>query len=437
MNLLLLAGGSSSRFYPLKEKNTYEFLGVSVVEYQLKRYINFLQPNKVVIIVNAKIEEEIKELVQNSNISADVVVQEGDGMAGAAQTGLSYLDPEDELIVANMNDFFDDSLFAKFLELKSSGSKRNLVTGLKTKTYFPGGYLVLDDESNVIGVEEKPGEGNEHSSEYVRFVFDYFMKAGDFSRALDEASSNKDDVYEVAQSILMAEKAFELLEYQQEWRSIKYPWHVLEVMELFLSKLEGETIADNVQIAENVTIKGDVIIESGVKIFEGAVIRGPAYIGKNTIIGNGALVRNSMIGNNSVVGFATEVSRSYVGNDTWFHKNYIGDSIIEHNVSFGSNAVTANLRLDEDEIYAMVKGEKIPTGTTKLGTIVGSNTRIGVGAMIMPGVKIGSDSVVGPMVVVQKDISAGVFLKTVQETVERENKISITDKNRDEYSSKL
>jgi len=67
-------------------------------------------------------------------------------------------------------------------------------------------------------------------------------------------------------------------------------------------------------------------------VLENAVIRGPVYIGANSIIGNNALVRDhSHIGSNSVIGYSTEVKHSYIGDNCWFHSNYIGDSIVDNN----------------------------------------------------------------------------------------------------------
>jgi acetyltransferase-like isoleucine patch superfamily enzyme len=88
----------------------------------------------------------------------------------------------------------------------------------------------------------------------------------------------------------------------------------------------------------------------------------------------------------------------------WTHSTYIGDSVIGRNVSFGAGCVTGNLRLDEGEIFSMVKEEKTGTGLTKFGTIIGDNCRLGIRTCINPGVKIGAGSFISSGCMVEEDI---------------------------------
>ena len=78
--------------------------------------------------------------------------------------------------------------------------------------------------------------------------------------------------------------------------------------------------------------------------------------------------------------------------------------MIEGDVSMGSGTVCANLLLDRGEIASMVRENRINTRRTKLVAPIGKNVRIGVNTSIMPGVKIGSDSMVGAGLVVNHDI---------------------------------
>ena len=230
---------------------------------------------------------------------------------------------------------------------------------------------------------------------------------------------------------------FKMLEYRGKWTTIKYPWHVLDVMDYFLKTLKGQKISKSAQIANGTHIKGDVLIENDVKIFEGATINGPVYIGKNSIVANNALVRESIIGENCVIGFDTEVARSYFKSNVWLHKNYVGDSVLENNISLGSNAITGNLRLDEQNIFKDIKGDKIDTQRNKLGAIIGSNTRIGINVNLMPGVRIGSKCFIGPNVNVETDIPENKFVKVEQRLQIIENNFDITKTSREELKSKL
>ena len=84
--------------------------------------------------------------------------------------------------------------------------------------------------------------------------------------------------------------------------------------------------------------------------------------------------------------------------------SYIGDSIVSDNCSFGAGTITANFRFDEGEVPIRVKGERISSGTDKLGVIMGHGCRTGCNATLMPGVKVGPHSIVGPGVVLYDDL---------------------------------
>lgn len=435
VRLILLAGGSSSRFYPLKEKNLFKFLGKSLVRHQIEQFTEH-GFSDITIICNSENLDVIKEEASKINENIVVLEQKGDGQSGAVATALGSFSDSSPLLIVNMNDVFDKDLFENFNNHLQDNGDENALVGYHVDEYFPGGYLVMDG-NYVKEVVEKPGEGNE-PSDFVRLVFDYFSDSSKLSEAISNASSSKDDVYEVALSRMMEEGGkFRLIEHNGTWRTIKYPWHVLSMMEYFLSIIEGVSIADDAVIAESAKVYGPVVIESGVKVMDNAVVRGPAYIGRNSIIANGSLIRNSILGENCVIGFATEIARSYVSDNCWFHTNYIGDSILGTNVSFGSGAVTANLRLDEQNIKMNVKGESLDTGVNKLGVVIGNNVRIGVNTSILPGIKIGQKTFVGTGVLVDKDIEDEKFVYIKQEKEIKENRFDITTTSRDNIKKKI
>jgi NDP-sugar pyrophosphorylase family protein len=192
--------------------------------------------------------------------------------------------------------------------------------------------------------------------------------------------------------------------YSGPWQALKYPWHVLDIMHALLGEIDGQHISPQAKIEEGVLIKGNVVIEKDARVFHGATIAGPAYIGAGAIVGNGALVRESMIGAGALVGFATEVARSYMADRAHTHACQVLDSILDEDVNFSASCTTANLRIDQGDVWSTVKGERINTKRDKLGLIVGKRAFIGVNVMTMPGVKIGRASEIGPTTVVQEDV---------------------------------
>ena len=213
-----------------------------------------------------------------------------------------------------------------------------------------------------------------------------------------------DDHYERAMDVLMKQQSYRVVPYNGHWSALKYPWHVLDIMDYFLSQLSGQTVHETAFVAETTSLVGDVYIGEGARVFPGAAVVGPAYIGKGTIVGNNALVRNSMVLDNCNVGFTTEVARSYVADGCHMHACRVLDSIFAPDVNFSAGCTTANLRIDKGNVPTRVKGQRMDTGRDKLGAIIGEGAFLGVDVMTMPGVKIGGGAQVGPGTHVLKDV---------------------------------
>lgn len=415
MVVLVLAGGRSERFWPLAEKNLLPFLGKPLLFHQVEK-LKKAGLEKIVVVGSSEVfslRKSLKEL-----FGAKAVLQEGEGQAAAVLSAREFLE-KDSVLVVNANDFFEEKLLEE-VKKKSREDIDGLLVGYQVKEYFPGGYLVVDGRGFVREVVEKPGEGRE-PSKFVRLVVDYFKNGKEFCYFLKECGGSKDKVYEKALSLMAKEKRIKLIRYQGFWGYLKYPWHTLGMMDLFLKTIKKSKIAESAKVSPRAVILGNVLIKDGASVFEGAKIVGPTYIGENTVVGNNAMVRESMIGKNCLIGFETEIARSFIGDNCWFHKNYAGDCVLAKNAALGAGAVLANLRLDGKEIKSMVKGDKIGTGRKKLGAIIGENVRIGVNASVMPGVKIGKNSYVGSGVVLTSDLPEGKFCSVKQEQEIRDN----------------
>jgi len=400
VQVLLLAGGKGKRFWPVTgAKPLVNFLGQPLIKHIVKDLHN-LGIKDFKLITSPESEQKIKNYFGETKI--EYFIQEKPlGMADAILKAAKNFSQK-PLIIINGDDLLDPKQLAKFLAFCAEKKAEIVLSGKQQHDYFPGGYFELE-HGLIKGVVEKPKPGSE-PSKYINLILHWFKNPQELVEALQKTKSSNDDVYEQSLNLLAKSKQVELFDYDGYWQPLKYPWHVLRMMELFLEKRLDKNIAVDVNIAKTATIEGEVIIESGVKVLAGACIKGPAYIGKNSIIGNNVLLRNSMIGSNCVVGYNSEIARSWVASNCWFHSNYIGDSVIDENVSFGSGAVTANLRLDEKEIKP---------GVVKLGTIIGKNSRIGINASLMPGILIGKNCFVGPSLVLSQNLESNTscFLK--------------------------
>lgn len=394
-NVIILAGGESSRLFPLSDKNLIEFLGRPLILYQLEKFAPMAE--KLIIVTNSRSKSKIETLARPFN--AIVVEQKGEGQAAAL---LSAGTIEGDMLVVNGSDIFEDFLYDRISVEIEAIKGDGFFAAVSLKDYFPGGILKIKDRQ-VLEVVEKPGK-DAMPSNMMKMVVDYYKDAKSFLQAVAQTETDRDDRYEKAISRYVASgKTIEFFEYDGIWTTLKHPWDVLRMKNYFLSKIK-EYRGEHVEVHPTAIIHGEVYLEAGVRVSEYAKIVGPSYIGKNTIVGNYTLVVESMIGEDSIIGGYCEVTRSYLGNHVWLHRNYVGDSVLENNILFGAGALAANFRFDEKNIHSPVKGQKTDSGLVKLGAMIGSNVKVGVNASLMPGVKIASGQTVSPGQVLKHDL---------------------------------
>ncbi len=394
MKIILLASGRSSRMDPISDKNLLNFCGKPLFLRLIENAQNGGLDN-FIIVTNPDNQEVINKILKKQSFRFEITTQKNlaEGQAGGIADGLELVDDEEAVFILGGNDLIEPSAYNDVLN--ASQNYDGGILAKEVESYFPGGYLEIKKENIITRIIEKPGSGKEPSN-LVNIVTHYFKKAEDIKSALKSAASSKDDVYEVALQNLFQEKKFVAIKYDRTWNAIKYPWHVLDMMEVFMQN-QGNSIDTSAKIASSAAIKGDnVVIAKDVKIFENAVIQGPCYIGEGSIVGNNALVRSSMIGKNCTVGYNTEIARSYLADNITTHYAYVGDSVIDSGVNFGAFSCTANMRLDRNPVKVSIKDDRINSGCEKLGAIVGREAQIGIHAMLMPGVKVSKNQLVEP-----------------------------------------
>ena len=410
--LLILAGGASSRMWPLREKSLLRFGADPLLLDQLRRYCQ-LGFQQGIIVANPDNQALIAELITplQSQMSLTVVVQElpkgmGDAMLQAAPILADA--PDAPIYITQVHDVVDVQLHKNMLKAFAQDPNATYLAGYEMADYFPGGYLVVKD-GRVTGIIEKPGAENRPSN-LVNIVAHIHQRAGtlfDALRAEYAGSIAADDHYERTMDKLMQQYVYKVVPYSGRWSALKFPWHVLDVMDYYLSQISGQTIGEKVFIADTARLVGNVYIGPGAQIFPGAAVVGPAYIGAGTIVGNNSLVRNSLVLDHCEVGFTTEVARSYVADHCAMHACRVLDSIFAEGVNFSAGCTTANLRMDRGNVPSVIKGNKMYSGRHKLGAIIGKDAFLSVDVMTMPGVKIGERAQVGPGTHVFKDVLDG------------------------------
>ncbi len=438
MKVLLLIAGRSQRFWPLSELTLFPICGIILLEITTNR-LKAAGLDDITLIGGAHNLDLVKDYKFPVTEQKDLKL----GMRGALLDALPELGSRSVMIVC-VNDVIDPDAYRSLVEEVNKPDVSGALLAQKVDKYFPGGYIELDG-NRIINIIEKPGEGNEPSN-LVNIVAHIHKDASILLEALKKAPA-KDDGYETALSKLFKSHTYHAVPYDDgtprqsrlPWQAVKYPWHMLKLLPILLNQLKEKHIHETAQIHPTAVIDGNVVLSKGVKIFPHATVRGPCYIGENSIVANNALVRDSSIGPNCVIGYSSEIKSSALADNIWTHSTYIGDSVIGSNVSFGAGSVTGNLRLDEAEISSIIKGQKIKTGLIKFGTVIGADCRLGIHSGINPGIKIGPGSFISSHVLVSEDVPDKSFVTMKRDKIKiRENKMSVPGvEGRGEFKSKI
>jgi UDP-N-acetylglucosamine diphosphorylase/glucosamine-1-phosphate N-acetyltransferase len=441
LKAVILAGGSGKRVFPLatnRPKPMFKILGKPLIRYVID---NLMEAGiKDFIIVTGHSANMIKNYLKDgSSIGCNIeysLQKESLGMANALETAKDLIKEDEYFFVINANDIFDLSLITSMIEEYKKGCAEIVLSCKPTNETWKFGILQLEGDV-VRKIVEKPEKGQEPSNLAVigayilpYRIFKYCEEVGvsdhQFEDAIQKSIDYGNDVHAVR--------------YDGFFGSFKYPWDLFTLNEhLMEGVVKGKKIPESANISEKAIIEGDVWIGENVRIFEGAVVKGPCYIGNNSVIGTNSLIWNhTSIGDNCVVGYSSEIKNSIIGDNCWFHNNYIGDSIIGDRCAFGAGTVTANYRFDEKIVKVNVQGKKIESGRKKLGAIIGDNCKTGINVSIIPGIKIGPNSIVGPSVNLDLDLEPNkiVFVNRKSYIV-KDNMFESDPSKRDELLKKL
>lgn len=191
-------------------------------------------------------------------------------------------------------------------------------------------------------------------------------------------------------------------------------------------------IEDNVILGDNVYIDHNTIIRSDVKIGENTFIganciigeelmdfcidrkyhKHPLEIGKDSIIRSGSIIYgDSQIGDNFQTGHQVTIrEKSKIGNYVSIGtlSDIQGNCEIGNYVRLHSNVHIGQLSCIEDFVwifpYVVLTNDPTPPSEDFLGVTVRAFAIIATGAVIMPGIEIQNDALVGAGAIVTKDV---------------------------------
>jgi len=224
-NILLLAGGDGTRFWPLKEKNLLCFNNEPLLVYQIKKLASYTE--KLYIVVNDENKNKVSRAINSlskRHMAIELLIQKSElvGQAGAILSARNKI--RGNVVIVNASDVFNTEILARFFMNSKSIDNDHVFLAQKVDQYFPGGYLKFD-KKKVIGIVEKP-KVSETPSNIVKLVVDYFKDYKLLLKALENTKTNADDWYEQALSKIIKSTKTTYILYNDYWLTLKYPWQV-------------------------------------------------------------------------------------------------------------------------------------------------------------------------------------------------------------------
>lgn len=405
MKAVILAAGEGTRLRPLtltRPKQIFPLVGKPLLEHTLIA-LKKTGIQEVLMVVGYLKEKVISTLGNGEKLGIKIVYVEQKqflGTAHAAGLAEKFIDNEPFLLING--DVITKETTYQGLKNKFEEERTDAILAV-TQAQEPSKYgIIQTEEDKVTKIIEKPAKTSPSDSVNAGI----YLFTPQIFEAIRQTGKSQRGEYEITDSIqILINQGKNVGTYKitSYWFDIGHPWDLLDANQTLMKeaelKIEGEK-------EQGVTIIPPVHIGKNTIIRSGTYLRGPVYIGEECDIGPNCYIREyTNIGNRCHVGNACEIKNSIVLDETKIaHLSYVGDSIIGENVNLGAGTITANLRLDEKSIVTPVKGEKVNTGRRKLGAIIGDNVKTGIGTTIMPGVKIGPNSLIGPNINLWEDV---------------------------------
>jgi bifunctional UDP-N-acetylglucosamine pyrophosphorylase/glucosamine-1-phosphate N-acetyltransferase len=224
------------------------------------------------------------------------------------------------------------------------------------------------------------------------------------------------------------------LQCQQPSFNVDYPWDLMAINQHLatqrcqllkqhhipqsssvspLAYIDGfVSLGENSHIGAGVYILGNVIIGNNTTIQQGAILEGNNIVGDNCEIKQHCKVNaHSIVGDRSKIAHCAELNGLLFGNNYLNHQCVV-NGILGQSTDIGAGTVFGDLRFDDAKIQHNIKGKRITPHQFGQFVYIGDHCRTGVNASLMPGTKVGYESIIGASCCVQGDVDNGQLVQT-------------------------
>lgn len=446
---VILAAGEGERMFPYNETKPKAAIPVANTPV-IKTMVNNLKQSGVerIWVVVGHLKEQIKALLGEEKGVTFIEQGRPQGTLDSLKLALSGLSSDFFVLCGDLITPKENLIILRdeFLKRKVTAAVLlDRLGGRRSQDWVCGG---LDSKGRLSGIYGHPRGGSHRLCGIYAFkrkeIGSYLERNPGFVKNVSVGGMPKMEP-ELAQSlqvILDDGREVAAVETSEFLVDLDKPWHILEANEKMLkyifrgmsgrriaksAKVSSDTsfngkviIGERSEIGPRVVFQGNVIVGNNTKVLNGAIVGGDTIIGDNCAIYNYCQVSpGTSIGNKSKVGHTAEVGGVIMEGVYLLHYCEFS-GVIGNSVDIGAATVCGGLRFDDNDQVHRIKGRRETPEVGANETYIGDYCRTGVNVIFMPGVKVGSYSVIGPGVIVSKDVPARSMLLLKQEIVEKE-----------------
>lgn len=440
MKAVILAGGLGSRIWPYNSCRNKTMIPIGNKPIVAHQVIALEKAGiEEIIVVGSHHMAEIKHYFRKNNIVKVIELQHSRGSGDTLKQVQDQL--KDDFMVLFGDCFFTNETIQSFIE----SNKHILISPL----HQDAKETISIDFTDYQTIKQFWGHPRGNNWEYFACgfklnttIFTYLKTGNHYFQTTKVGVGSPQELYLENALNDMLDDGVELTYSisKDQIINLDKPWHILEANRLHNQKvcqqLTETTIGNQSKISDKATINGNIILGENSYIGDNVVIHGNIIIGDNTIIDNGAIIEEnvvignhciikdyckigaySTIGDESIVNHTAEIIEAVLFSKVYLYHygEYYG--VIGKNTDLGAGTTCGTLRFDDGETTHYIKGKRqVPTNYSN-ASFLGDYVRTGVGAILLPGCKVGCKSIVGSGVILNEDVEDGTMIYYKQELI--------------------
>jgi len=442
--VLILAAGKGTKFWPYQSTRNKTMIPLSNSPLMTHNVTALLEAGiEHVVIVSTTHSDAITHAFRKHPQVQVLHVGSSKGTADSFVLGMALIHHPEQPFMVLLGD-----CLVQPDDLKTFLKQGLLDTVLVSPLREPASnWIACSLDNGAISAFGGHHRGNLMTHQMVAFITDGRFKAvceanpGRFTNLKVGVGSPEESYIEVSLMDLISDgHLLRAIETKEPVFDIDKPWHALTAnawlnakrcAQLTQNELSVGAIIDpsarldgfvrlgkNSRIGKNVWIRGNAIIGDDTILDQGVVIGANVVIGDHcSLLNHAKLGEGTTLGHRCMMDQGFEVLSGLIMDHVYLvhYGEYYG--MIGENTDLGAGTTCGTLRFDDGLTVQNIKGHREMPANFANASYMGDNSRTGVCAILMPGVKIGTSSVVGSGVILYDDLADNTLVYAKQDLV--------------------